>query len=297
VGSNFLEGYEVTENEVLVPAIKAPNESVSLTPRNANGGLWYYNSPTLSTYGAYRILSALEGMFGYAEFAVRVASFGNASTEEALAGLEDAVYQLKILYSICRRSDTGLPVHGYDAFKEQAWVDPTTGASPVVYGRALAFYTLSVANTLSTSQALSGTKPYVELQNLLVDVVEAQLDAYQRGLDSTGQSGVWQVVDRPGASGNYIEASASFLTVYSFLRSARFGYLERADCKDRNLTLEAITAAGAIYQSVKNSYLAYNTDGSLAVNGTSPGVTWIGQNINYEYYVAQPVYNKCQIPT
>ncbi|KPI37053.1 Unsaturated rhamnogalacturonyl hydrolase YteR [Cyphellophora attinorum] len=274
------------------PTIDTLRASLALQPRNPNGGLWYYNN--VNNLTAYQNLSYLDGMYSFAPF-VTISSQLDDSGSNPGAALEMAVQQLQILYDICREP-SGLLVHGYDALKAHRWADASTGASPEVWGRALAWYSLGILNTLEVAGRNSvqrNSKAYKTIASLFEDVMNAQLQAAGRSKALTGVPGVWQVVDRPGDAGNFVEASSSSMTVYTLLRGLRLKLLD----DDRAVWRQpggskcdsGIAAlAKDIYQSVSNEYLIPYANGSLSLNGTSSVASLSPQNVGYEYYITRP---------
>lgn len=263
IGSNMIRQYLAKGNESFLPAISALSESVSLQPRNENGGLWYYANPT--NLSAYHNLSYIDGMHAYPPFAV-LSHDPIFNQTDVPAGSAAALEQLEILRNITRRDD-GLLVHGYDASKEHSWADPTTGASPAVWARALAWYTLGTLETLELMHNSSDATT-TALKAIFKDLVRAQLTASDRSLNIEGSYGVWQVVDFPGATfagvSNFIEASASCMTAYSFLKGVRLGLLEDEELESR----AKVTGLG-IYKSVLQNFWIDNGNGTSSLNGTS----------------------------
>lgn len=281
--------------------IEALNSSLALQPRNANGGLWYYNN--VNNLTAYQSLSYLDGMYSYAPFVTILPQLKD-SNSDPLAALESALQQIQILYDICVRP-SGLLVHGYDAIKAHEWANTSTGASPEVWGRSLAWYSLGMLNTLEAAAwcpETKGSDAYTTLHTLFQKVIHAQVQAVERSKALAGVPGVWQVVDRPGEAGNFVEASSSFMTVYTLLRGARLELLDDLNTTaqnwyDRNCSSGAISIAADIYDSVSKKYLIQYTNGSLSLNGTSIVASLSPQNVSYEYYVSRPTEKDSLIGT
>jgi rhamnogalacturonyl hydrolase YesR len=286
IGSNLLIQYAATGDGEYVPAIAALQKSVLEQQRNANGGLWYYANPTNLSY--YHNLSYLDGMYSIPRFAVLsslVTNTQNSSTPKDCQLLEpaDALKQLTILKEICQRPSSGLLVHGYDASKAHNWSNHITGASPDVWGRSQAWYTLGTVGTLQTLQStlangstmIQGT--FDGVKKLFNSILEPQVAAAEHAKNKTGSYGVWQVVDRPGDSGNFVEASASCMTVYSSLHGVRLGLVE-----DEKLQARAVAAAKGIYQTVLADFLIENENGTLSLSGTSSVASLSGEGVNYE---------------
>ncbi|KAK5123764.1 hypothetical protein LTR85_002400 [Meristemomyces frigidus] len=303
IGTALIHEYKSSQISDLIPAIHALTESVLLQQRNANGGLWYYANPTNISY--YHNLSYLDGMFSSAPFAVIAAATTNVTTlHDAVGdanpfGRAAALEQLQLLYGICKQP-SGLLVHGYDASITHNWSDPITGASPIVWGRSLAWYTLGVGNTLellrSRRARLENTAgsdcSEARIGSIFTNITSAQIAVSEDGLQNTGQYGVWQVVDHPGESGNFIEASASCMTVYSLLRAIRLHLIEDPAMRSR-----AKTAALGIYRTVLGTFVTEAINGTLSLSGTSSVASLAGESIDYDYYVSRPTANDSLIGT
>ncbi|KAK4502631.1 hypothetical protein PRZ48_006057 [Zasmidium cellare] len=277
IGTSMIHQYESTKDEAYLPAIHALQDSVLQQPRNENGGLWYYQNRNNLT--AYHNLSYADGMFSYPAFAILAANH----TDKDLFGPEAALSQLHSLYDICK-DDYNLLVHGYDASKSHAWANPTTGASPAVWGRALGWYTLGLVNTLSL---LPHSSPqFASLKSLYNTLIRAQLTASDRSLNIEGSYGVWQIVDRPGATfaghANFVEASASCLTSYNLLHGARMGWIEDESVRER-----AVLAGVGIFQNVIYEFLVEDGNGTVSLNGTS-SVASLSGDVDFAYYVTRP---------
>ncbi|KAF4776321.1 cell wall glycosyl hydrolase YteR [Colletotrichum scovillei] len=93
-----------------------------------------------------------------------------------------------------RNHTTNLLVHGYDEAKDAVWADPVTGASPLVWNRAVGWYFMALIDTLQVyPKNLPG---YARLQKYFT------------------------------RKGNYLESSAAAMFAYGLLRGVRDGFLE-----------------------------------------------------------------------
>jgi len=277
-------GNDTTQATKYLSTISALNASLALQPRNANGGLWYYNN--VNNLTAYRNLSYLDGMYSYPLFVTVLPQLNDSYANPQ--ALESALQQIQILYDICVLP-SGLLVHGYDAIKAHKWANTTTGASPEVWGRSLAWYSLGILNTLEAASwvpALKSSEAYATLKTLFQKVMYAQVQAAERSKARTGVPGVWQVVDKPGDAGNFVEASSSFMTVNTLLRGVR---MELLDDKNDDCPEGIVSVATEIYKSVSAEYLITHANGSLSLNGTSSVASLSPQNVSYDYYITRPV--------
>ena len=117
------------------------------------------------------------------------------------------------------------------------------------------------------------------MKSLLNRVLLPQIEAAERSFNITGKYGVWQVVDEPGAGGNFIEASASCMTAYSFLRAVRVASLDGL-C-DESIAKRSTTTAVGIYENILESFLEVGSNGTLSLNGTST-VASLSGDVSYE---------------
>jgi rhamnogalacturonyl hydrolase YesR len=290
-----------------LPPISNLATSLTLQPQNANGDYWYYNN--VANLTAYRNLTYLDGMYSLAPFITLLPQLQNNTTNpspDPVQALESALRALQSLHAKCAKP-SGLLVHGYDAIKSHAWAtatpNNTNGASPEVWSRSLGWYSLGLLNTLeiaAQSPEQLESEAYGSLRNLFQDVMRAQVQAVERSKLVTGVPGVWQVVDAPGEEGNFVEASGSFMTVYTLLRGRRLDFLTDdvdattavTDGEDAEQSCAGsssiVDLAKEIYENVSDLYLISYANGSLSLNGTSSVASLSPQGVGYEYYITRP---------
>lgn len=283
IGTEMIRQSQERADGQLLNAINALKDSLAQQPRNANGGLWYYNN--VNNLTAYRNLSYADGMYSYPNFAILGAA--NTSQPSDIFGPAAVLKQLEILEAICN-DGTGLLIHGYDALKVHHWANPETGASPSVWGRSLAWYTLGVVEALDTLQSMPQTSTtlaekiaYNNMRLLFESVIRAQIIALERATAINGNYGVWQVVDLPGASinntTNFIETSASLMTVYSLLKSVRLQFITTTQLRNR-----AIKAGLGLWETIFQTQVSEDANGTLSLGGTSSIATLSVQNVDAE---------------
>lgn len=265
-------------------AAAALRQSIDLNRRNGEGGLWYFTYP----YWSY-----LDGMYSLAPFytlSTLLAGDVKNDTAAARASLDDMLLQLDLLWQHCRNETSGLLVHGYDASKTAVWADPATGASPHVWGRSLGWYLMALVDTLevlsSSSDSASTCSLLKSYARRVGDKFRALAPAVAAAVDPA--SGAWwQVLDEPGAAGNYIESSGSAMFAYALLKGSRLGYLDGL-----NSTASSFADIGArATEYLTNTFVVDNGNGTLGYNGTV-SVCSLNSTASYEYYVGQPInYN------
>ena len=93
----------------------------------------------------------------------------------------------------------------------------------------------------------------------------------------------WQVVDRGGEEGNYLETSGSAMIAYAMMKGARLGYLDKKFAK----------LGEEIFNGICKEYLT-ETDGKLNLGGICL-MAGLGPETNrrrdgtYGYYISEPV--------
>lgn len=282
IGTEMIYQFAETGDGALASALSALQDSLAEQPRNDNGGLWYYDNRNNLT--AYRNLSYTDGMYSYPTFAI-LSSAADRTLDSDIFGPAAVQKQLDILSMICD-DGTGLLVHGYDALKAHSWANAETGASPSVWGRSLAWYTLGLLNTVealqsmpSSSMTLEARIAYSNIKLLFNNLIKAQLIALERGLQIDGKYSVWQVVDLPGASingsENFVETSASLMTAYSLLRSVRLNILQTPQLRDR-----ASKAGVGLWATIFEAQVTRSENGTLALGGTSSIASLSGQSVD-----------------
>ena len=95
--------------------------------------------------------------------------------------------------------------------------DPETGKAPECWGRAMGWYLMALVDVIELL-------PAGEEQDALVRIFGSCFQALPLFADR--KTGMWyQVLDRPYAEGNYLEATASAMIVYSWLKGCRLGII------------------------------------------------------------------------
>lgn len=204
--------------------------------------------------------------------------------------VKDVVNQFDHLWNHTFHQDDGLLVHGYDESKTASWANAVTGASPIVWGRALGWHAVGLLETLEIlPYAYPAARPL--LQSRFNELIRAITD-------SVDQSGAWwQVLDQGGRQGNYLESSCTALFTYTILRGARHGYLDTT-------TTSPLTVGKRAWEYMRDSFVVKNMNGTISWNETVT-VCSLNSTATYEacflsltfssfanelqYYVSQPI--------
>jgi unsaturated rhamnogalacturonyl hydrolase len=242
-------------------AAKFLHDQMLQQPRDANGGYWHKQIYPHQMWldGAYMAEPFMES---YAR------AFDRPAEMDAVAS------QLLLMEEKLRERPGGLLRHGYDSSLQMDWANKTTGQSASVWGRGMGWYAMAAVDVLEQMPASDPQRAALEA------VARRVLQAVVRTQDA--DSGLWwQVLDRPGQKGNYLEASASCMFVYALAKGVRLGVLP--------LALEPNVTRG--WEGIQRHFV--RPDGTLS--GTSYNVGLGGAHHtdgSYDYYVSvQPVDN------
>ncbi|KAI8957403.1 glycoside hydrolase family 105 protein [Daldinia sp. FL1419] len=257
-------------------------ESVDENKRNAEGGLWYYTYPEWSY---------LDGMYSYAPFVVNNSVWiEKAAQENGLSGpfrqnvldaVKETYHQLDLLWQHTHQDSNGLLAHGYDDSRKASWADSKTGSSPHVWGRSLGWYAMALVDTLEIIPDYE-----THYRGLICEKWNTLAKSITKAVDSkTG--GWWQVLDKPGQKGNYIESSGTAMFSYALLKGLRLGHFS----SDPQLSSDAKAAGIRAQKYLTEKFVVEEKDGYLGYDGTV-SVCSLNSSATYDYYIGQPIkYN------
>jgi unsaturated rhamnogalacturonyl hydrolase len=282
MGRAVLLVYRVTQQAKYYKAAKFLHDQLALQPRTASGGYWhkqiYPNQMWLD--GAY-----MAGPFRAAY----------AATFQEPKEFDDIAKLLLLMDEHMRDPDTGLLRHGWDESKQMPWADKTTGLSPEAWARAMGWYCVALVDVLDwfPKDHPQRGKLVAVLEQTLKDVMQYQdiptglwwqvMDKGPDVVGTIGPDGKMQYSQRhPARQGNFLEASASAMFVYSIAKSVRMGYLP--------LGYEADAKRG--WEGIQKQFVTTGADGLMVLNGTVK-VGGLGgtpyRSGSYDYYVGEKV--------
>jgi unsaturated rhamnogalacturonyl hydrolase len=262
LGRNLLTLYKVTGQEKYRKAAALLREQLRTHPRTSEGGFWHKK--------IYPHQMWLDGLYMgepfYAEYAV---------TFNEPEAFDDIAKQFVLMERHSRDAKTGLLYHGWDESREQRWADKTTGRSPNIWGRAMGWYAMALVDTLDHFPT---EHPQRGELNAILNRLAAAVAKYQEP-----KSSLWyQVVDKGGERGNYLEASASAMFVYALAKGVRNGYLPASYMK----------VAEKAYRGIVKEFVKPVSDAQVNLDGTV-SVAGLGGNPyrdgSYEYYLSEKV--------
>jgi rhamnogalacturonyl hydrolase YesR len=263
-GNNILYWWNAggrTEKKYEIAA-KRLRQQLDRWPRTPTGGFWH-RAPD------YKDQMWLDGIYMADTFYATYTSYFEPDNTTAWNEIE---LQFDLVEEHCRNHTSNLLQHGYSETKSTVWADPVTGASPLVWDRAVGWYFVALVEVL---EVFPKSHPgYAKLQEYLVTLAEGVKEAQ----DVNG--GWWLIMNEPypGMEGNYIESSATAMFTYAYLKGVRLGLLEE----------EYTETAVKAYDLMVDEFVQYETNGTLSWTGTVE-VGSLKGDASYEYYVGVPL--------
>jgi unsaturated rhamnogalacturonyl hydrolase len=256
-GRLLFNAYDKTKEDKYLKAMQLLRKQLTEHPRTQSGGFWHKK--------IYPNQMWLDGLYmGEPFYAQYTATFENGKN------LNDVAHQFEQIQLHATDPKTGLLFHGWDESKQMPWADKETGNSPNYWSRALGWYVMALVDALDYFP--KDHPKQKELVGYLNNVSES-LAKYQ------DKSGLWyQVTDKMGKEGNYLEASGSSMFAYAFAKGANKGYLPAKFKKIANKAFDGLTTR----------LMKVDADGSVTLTQACQ-VAGLGgtpyRDGSYEYYV------------
>lgn len=262
-GRSLFALYEHTKEERFSLAAKTLEDQLDRQPRTLSGVYWHKQ--------IYPWQIWLDGLYMQGPFKAQYCVLRNDQD-----GVEDVIDQILTASKIMRDQKTGFLYHGYDESRGQRWSDEKTGLSPHFWSRAIGWYCMAILDTLDF------VPPSNPKHGLLAIELCKTLDAL---LAFQQQGGMWyQVIDKRGAEGNYLESSGTSMFAYSLLKAVRLGL-----ASDKQAYTQSALSA---LEGIKETYLRIDDHDELHLGGIC-SVAGLGGNPyrdgSLHYYVCEPV--------
>ena len=192
---------------------------------------------------------------------------------------DEAATQILLFANHALDPKTGLVWHAYDDAKVQKWADKQTGLSPNFWGRAVGWYAAGIVETLDYLPAKHPQR------GATIKVLQELAAGIEKVQDKKSRVW-WQVLDKPEAEGNYLEASASSMFCYVLAKGARLGYLD-----EHYAAVAQRGYAGVLKEFVRNDpqnggLMLINTCSVAGLGASSPGGKYRDGTV--AYYVGEP---------
>ena len=187
--------YEESKDEKYKKAIDLLRSQLDTHPRNEDGGFWHKK--------IYPNQMWLDGIYMASPFYAEYAFRNNQVKDYA-----DVVNQFITVARHTYDPQNGLYRHACDVSRKERWADPVTGQSKHSWGRAMGWYAMAFVDALDfiPKHEAGRDSMLVILNNIATQVKRIQ----------DPKTGLWyQVLDKSGEKGNYLESSCSTMFVQS----------------------------------------------------------------------------------
>jgi unsaturated rhamnogalacturonyl hydrolase len=261
-GKPLFHLYKETGNDKYKKAIFLLRKQMKTHPRTKVGGFWHKK--------IYPYQMWLDGLYMASPF---LAQF--AGTFNELEMFDDIAQQYILMEKYARDEKTGLLYHGWDESRLQRWADPKTGLSPHFWGRGMGWYAMALVDVLDFLP-----KEHPEYNDIIA-ILKRLCTAVTKFQDD--KTGLWyQVVDQDTREGNYLEASASCMFVYSLLKGVRKGYIDSS----------YIAAARKGYNGILTQLIEVDDDGLVNIHQGCASAGLGGnpyRDGSYAYYINEKI--------
>ncbi len=242
-------------------------EQLRRHPRTTEGGFWHKK--------VYPQQMWLDGLYMAEPF---YAEYGRDFDEKSI--FDDVARQFLLAARHMRDPRTGLMYHGWDAARTQPWANHETGLSASFWGRAMGWYMVGLVDALDYFP-----RDHRDRDSLIRSLKEAA-QAVARVQDPL--TGLWwQVLDEPNRAGNYLEASASSMFVYSLAKGARRGYVDVSYRRIAERGFDGLIAN--LIKVAPDGRVSLTNICQVAGLGGAPRKDGSSRDGSYAYYVSEPI--------
>jgi unsaturated rhamnogalacturonyl hydrolase len=265
-GKTVLALYVLTKEDRYRKTAELLRKQFEKQPRTSDGGFWHKQR--------YPNQMWLDGLYMGSPF---YAQYGKLFDEPS--DFNDVAKQILTVSKHTYDPKSGLFYHGWDESKEQSWANKTTGNSSNFWGRAIGWYGMAMVDVLDFLPANHPARSDIiaTLQKLAAGVLKHQ----------DRQSGLWyQVMDQGDRKGNYLEATASSMFVYTLAKGVNRGYLSR----------DYVQAVAKGYDGILKKLIRTDDKGNVSLTQccSVAGLGFTGANGkprdgSFDYYVNEPV--------
>ena len=260
-GRTALALYKLTGDERYRKAANLLRQQLDSQPRTSEGGFWHKLR--------YPHQMWLDGLYMASPFYAEYARLFH----EPPASFDDVAKQMHLADMHMYDPASGLFHHGWDESKQQDWANKTTGTSPTFWGRAIGWYGMALVDVLDSLPPDHPARGNIiaTLQKLCAGIMKYQ----------DPQSGLWyQVVDQRGRKGNYLEATASSMFVYTLAKGVNRDYISR----------EYVPAILKGYRGIVEKLVKMDGKGMVTLTQCcSVAGLGYGRDGSFEYYLKEPV--------
>ncbi len=261
-GKFYFRIYEQTKNEKYKKALDLLRTQFDSQPRTEEGGFWHKK--------VYPHQMWLDGIYMGSPFYAEYAFRNNRPQDYA-----DVIKQFVVIARHTYDPVNGLYRHAWDESREQKWADKKTGQSAHCWGRAMGWYAMALVDALDFIPKHEAGRD--SMLNILNNVA-AQIKNYQ-----DKKSGLWyQVIDKSGDKGNYLESSCSTMFVYTLFKAIRMGYIDKS----------YLQVAEKGYKGILRNFIEVDKQGLVSITRAC-AVAGLGgtpyRSGDYDYYINEKI--------
>ncbi|MCR9064688.1 MAG: glycoside hydrolase family 88 protein [Cytophagales bacterium] len=253
---------ELSDDDRYRRAIDTLRKQLNTQPRTNSGGFWHKK--------IYPNQMWLDGLYMGAPFYTRY----NVMYEQGNK-LDDIIHQFDEIEKHLKDQETGLLYHGWDESKQMDWADKETGRSPEFWLRSMGWYAMALVDVIEILP-----EDYPQRAKLITYLNELSLGLAKVQDEETG---LWfQVPNRGGQKGNYLEASGSEMIIYTFARAAHQGYIDHS----------YLSLAEKGYEGLIENLIRVDDDGTVNIKQVCKSAGLGGnpyRDGSYEYYLSEPM--------
>lgn len=260
-GKMLFRIYEQTKNDKYKKALDLLRSQFDGQPRNADGGFWHKK--------VYPNQMWLDGLYMGTPFLAEYAYRNNEPQ-----AYQEVINQIKIVARHTYDPANGSFRHACDVSKREKWADKETGQSQHCWGRALGWYMMAIVDDLDF---IPQHEPGRDTVLVILNHIAETLKKYQ------SPEGLWyQVMDKSGEPGNYLESSCSAMFVYSLFKAVRKGYIPSS--------YFAVARKG--YEGILNEFIKVDDNGLVSITKACAVAGLGGKNYrmgDYDYYIHEQI--------
>lgn len=261
-GKYLFRIYDQAKDPKYKKAIDLLRTQLDTHPRNDDGGFWHKK--------VYPHQMWLDGIYMgsvfYAEYAFR-----NSRPQDYADVIKQFLLAAKHTYD----PKTKLYRHATDVSRKERWADSVTGQSAHSWGRAMGWYAMAFVDALDyIPKHEAGRDSMLVILNNIAEQVKRIQDE---------KTGVWyQVLDKSGEKGNYLESTCSTMFVYALLKAVRMEYIDKS----------YLDVAIKGYKGILDTFIKVDKNGVVEITNCCAVAGLGGKNYRsgtYEYYLSEPV--------
>lgn len=255
--------YAESKEERFRKAIELMRDQMRTHPRTKDGSFWHKK--------IYPHQVWLDGLYMACPF---LAEYAQTFDEPSL--YDDIALQITDIHKYAYDPKTGLYYHGWDESRQQRWANPETGLSPNFWSRSIGWYMMAIVDVLDFLPEDHSQRS--EIIKILQDL-SASLEKFR-----DPETGMWyQVTDQMDREGNYQESTGSIMFIYSWVKGAQKGYL------DKSYLEKGETA----YKQFVKRFVKENQDGTISITDCCAVSGLGGEKVyrdgSFEYYISEPI--------